>query len=411
MVIWCRRLILDRRPETQQTVGVAIWPAVSAGVFLAGYRQMGAWYDVERLDMLFLFLILLGGWWLSVAVARAKQTSTRKSSARASLTELTSFEYSLLAAVAFTAAFFTKQQAILSILAGCAALVFCREWRVLIPFAAACAVLCARVAVAINGATHGWFVYYCFVVPLSNGIKIRQAIEFLALDVPLYAPMLLLAAMAAISKRRDGTSSATKPGDKPGDIVFFAMAAAGFIGSWLSRAHWGGAENVLMAGFIFIVMAGCIAAGRLENDARTGWFALLAATQIIALAYNPLRQVPTASSLAAGKAYTELVRRTETSGEVLCIDHGGFTTKPHFQIMGLADVLGTEKKVPAGIQSALEFHRYAAIITDAPPEPKGFMDVALKYYPNITHVDMRSTWIVTGFVTPSPARSVYIMRP
>lgn len=368
---WVRRL-----------AGSRVWGLLAAGLFLASYRFTGAWYDVERLDMLFLFFSLAG----ICLLQRAEETD--------------SAPWAAVAAVAHLLAFLTKQQAVLFIAGGVAALALQKRWRLLAVYGLGSAALCLGSVVALNAASGGWFGYYCFRVPMANGIRLNLARMYLLFDLPLFAPVIAIVLVGLARGRREPSA------------LLWSMTAMGLLGSLLSRAHWGGDQNVLMTGYVFLGAAACALAGRWSAEtgsARAPLFAL-ALAQLLVLAYRPTAQLPRPEGLAAGERYVALIRDLEREGEVLSLDHGGFTTVPHFHLMGLLDVMQTEKGLPANLLNAVRSHRYAAIVMDARPETEGTLGLLAKEYPRMENVGITDPWVVTGFPTPSPARSVWVLR-
>ncbi len=411
--LWVKRLISSWVPADKFTNSSVqtVWGAIAAGMFLASYRFVGDWYDAERLDMLFIFLSVAGMYWLTLAL----ESKTDTTAAKTPQFRLSRLEYTLLSAAALTLSFFTKQQAILFVFSAVAALAWRHQYRSMAVFGVTVATGIGGGIAIINRATHNWFTYYCFKVPLTNGIKVKQAIQFLISDVPHFAPCVACVLIAMYVLRKDSTvGDKTKLLTKMSDAecIFAVCFAAGILGSWISRAHWGGDENVLIAAYLFIIMAACVAAGRLElrSVGNISWIYMLAISQMIVLSYRPDKQIPTAANYAAGANYAHLIDNLQREGEVLCIDHGGLTTISHFQTMALADVMGTEMKLPDSIAAAFKHHRYAVIITDADPVTSGQLKEALVYYPTVEKLSFKSTWVVTGFPTPSPLRSVYVMR-
>ncbi len=417
LYIWTRSLIM-RAPSAKNTpeASVNAWPAIAVGILFAGYRFTGAWYDAEHLDMLFTLLLLVGGYLLQCAEdARIPRTSPTKPR----FWQLTAFEYTLLSGTAFVLAFFTKQQGAFFILACLAALALRRSKANLITFAAITCGMTATGIYVLNHATYGWYSYYCYKVPLSNGINLNVLGQFFQEDMPLYAPVIAIIALALYCTRKVESESAS--GDAPAgnsivltsDGVFIGMVVAAIASGLLSRAHWGGAENVLIATYMLTGAAACVAAGRWEiQDKRAApWLYALCASQLVIVCYRPDLQVPHKSNYAAGEAYRSLITSLQRGGDVLCIDHGGFTATPHFQTMALLDVIGKEKQMPKTIQAALSLHRYAAIVTDAAPSNTGIFAALPAAYPNVTRVGITGSWVVTGFPTPSPTRPVYILRP
>ena len=415
---WTRSLILRSLFVRDRTVAAGIvWPALAVGILFAGYRFSSAWFDTEHLDMLFTLFLLAGGYLLQCA--EDARTSSSAPGKKQKIWQLTPFEFTLLAGIVFELAFFTKQQGAIFILACGAALAWRRSKANLAAFAAVTCGMSATGIYVLNHATHGWYGYYCFRVPFSNGIKLNLAANFFLADMPLYAPAIAVIGLAILYRMRAATregSSGTASTDEghifSSDAVFAAMLIAALAAGLLSRAHWGGAENVLIAAYILLGEGAAVAAGRWEirNRGAAKWLYMLCAAQLVVLAYRPDLQVPHRSNFAAGAAYHALIDSLQREGEVLCIDHGGFTTPAHFQIMALMDVIGAEKRLPQPVQAGLDVHRYAAIVTDAPPEKSGPLSALAKAYPNVTRIGITDTWVVTGFPTPSKLRPVYVMR-
>lgn len=409
---WTRSLISRPNPETPGKL-TASWAAIAAGIFLASYRFTGAWYDAERLDMLFLLFTLAGGFLLNCA-EDARSRPMQKG--RQQIWQLTSFEYTLLSGISFALAFFTKQMGVLFILGCMAALMYLRSKANLATFSLVTVGLGITGVYVLNHATHNWYSYYCFRVPLSNGIRLNLLAQFFFSDMALYAPLIAILTVGIRSARtRKRTDEPALRHDRvahTGDAIFVAMVMAALATSVLSRAHWGGAENVLIPAYALTAAAACAAAGRWERrDEVTGaWLYLLCASQLIVVAYRPDLQVPKAANYQAGEAYTSLISGLQREGEVLCLEHGALTSKPHFQIMALIDVVGTEKRLPEAIQTALNLHRYAAVVMDAPPETTGYLAAITRAYPNVTRIGITGSWVVTGFLTPSPTRAVYVLR-
>lgn len=390
--LWTRLLIRGRGDGLQMTRGEmasrereevrhgVVWGGIAAGLFLASYRLTGAWFDIERIDMLFLFLSLLG-------VLRLEHRDYPG------------------AALAFSLAFFTKQQAILFIFGGIAALACRKHWRETTLFSGLSLLFCLVPGLLLNRATQGWFYYYCFHVPAANGIKVSLALKFLLQDLPLYTPAI---ALILASKFRAPKSSVHD------QDVLFAMTLMGLLGSLLSRAHWGGDQNVLIAGYLFVGTAACVTAGRWERlqPQRSAPLYALALAQMLTLFYRPDAQRPTQAGREAGQRYQQRVQELEQEGEVLCLDHGGFTAIPHFQLMGLLDLMNTEKRLPSALVNAIHTHRYAAIVTDALPAPQSLLGQELQgNYRPMECLHLTQSWIVTGYPTPSPSRPVYLLRP
>ena len=448
LILWVRRAVPGRGGKT--------WGLIAAGIFLATYRFTGAWYDIERLDMLFLFLSLLGGYWLMRAdgVSGQGRATDHRGAARPEgadgIQQHASFNfgeadggtqsgqarffYIALSALAFWLAFLTKQQAVLFLFGSGAALAWHRQWMQLALFAALSAVLCLGSVAILDRTTAGWFSYYCFHVPLANGIRLNLAAQFFLTDLPLYAPLIALIAVVKIRvfgvwrsgmRPPDSAQSGLPAGETASNPAAhlipnteyrtpaMAWCAMALLGSLLSRAHWGGDQNVLMAGFLGIILVGCMLAAKVQERMPRIAAPLygLILMQMLTLVYRPDAQIPTAANRAAGERYAASVRKLEQEGEVLCLDHGAVTTPRHFQLMALMDVIGTEKRLPPQLLEALRSHRYAAILTDARPQSGGALDELTRDYQPTECLQIDTPWIATGFPTPGPGRQVWVLRP
>ncbi len=411
--IWTREVIVSNQPgaslDTRKRAST--WGVLAAGMFLAAYRFTGAWYDAERLDMLFICLSMAAGYLLHRACRTEPDPDKRVILAEAPV-------LAILSGLLFACAFFTKQQAVLFVIAGIAAMCWLRRYSLAGVFFASWLVPCIAGITSLDRETKGWFTYYCFKVPLGNGIKPHLAAQFLFLDLPLFAPAIALTivAFAAISERKaqaPGVSVANREASTS-IAVFAAMAAAALFGSLLSRAHWGGAENVLIPAYLFIAMSASIASGywalKFEKESAA-WTLLLVLAQLVVVAYRPDLQIPKPANYAAGTSYVQLLNRLQRRGNVLSMDHGGVTLIPHFQVMAMLDVIGKEKKTPQTFLDALQRHRYSCIVVDTKPKAEGLMAQILAEYPNVERIGIKKSWVVTGFPTPAADRDVYVLRP
>ena len=64
------------------------------------------------------------------------------------------------------------------------ALAWSRRWRDLALFCALSALLCLGSVALLNHATQDWFGYYCFKVPMANGVRLDLALAYFLVDMP-----------------------------------------------------------------------------------------------------------------------------------------------------------------------------------------------------------------------------------
>ncbi|MEP6756762.1 MAG: hypothetical protein ABJA67_14755, partial [Chthonomonadales bacterium] len=373
-----------------------VWGIIAAGVLLSAYRFTGAWFDIERLDMLFVALTM-GGIFLLDTSVEGDELGLKCSPWRATG-----------GVILLSLAFFTKQQAILVILGSLGALIWMKRWKLVTLVTLESLVFCAGGMWLLNRATDGWFGFYCFKVPLGNGIQANLITQFFKTDLLLFAPMIALTVLGWLKLR-----PMLEQKDRMSLTLFGALVATSLLGSLLSRAHWGGDTNVLIPAYLILGMCGVITAAHVSSklSSAAGAVNFMLAAQMLLLFYLPMAQVPTEANVKAGEMYQKLVHATENFGPVLCIDHGSFTHPPHFHVLGLLDILRAEKQMPLAISDALRQHKYAAIFTDSKPSSTGMLaDIAINY-PNTVNMLMPDTWVVTGFLTPGPNRSVWVSTP
>jgi hypothetical protein len=373
--------------------GTKLWALAAVGIFFAAYRMTGAWYDLERVDMLALFLSLLGAWWSQ----RALEAEGRKS-----------WLLGCGAGFTFVLAFLTKQQSLLFLLAALAALGWRRRWAPAAALLTTSLILGGAAIWGLQSATDGWFGYYCFSIPARSTMQLSLARNFFIADLPLYAPCLAILASSLLLRRRIA--------DEPAPFtVMGTVTAAAILSSLLSRAHWGGDQNVLIPAFTLLAAAACSSAAHMERPPDSASLRLpltyILVAQILVLTYRPDAQLPTAVHRQAGERFAATIKELEKEGEVLCLGHGAFTTTRHAHFFGLMNVTNAEGRLPAAVSEALRTLRFAAIVLDEPPPTSGVLAEGLSGYPQAECLDFTTSWVVTGYPTPGPDRRVWVLRP
>lgn len=384
------------KDETNRRVAL-LWGGAAAGLFFAAYRMTGAWYDIERLDSLFLFWALLGGFLLEGALAKAPAAMARAGAA----------------GLIFALAVLTKQQAILFLIGGGLALAWRKDWPQFAVYAGVAALVLTVGIVMNDRGSEGWFWRYMFVIPLAQGIKVPLVLRFLFQDMPLYGPSVAILACCLLNRRRNKPALERPHSPRRPGAAALVITGAALLISLSSRAHWGGYENVLMPAFAFTGFMGCVAAGRLEiTTPRMGLIALLLIlAQFAVLAYRPDMQIPIAQNYSAGIAYEDAVRRLEREGTVLSFEHGGFTATPHLHSMSLYNFLLARQPVPESVRAGFLARRYAVILTDSPPDANREFAALTRGYMATECLNLSNSWVVTGLATPSPDRPVWVLRP
>ncbi len=324
---------------------------VAAGLFAATFRISGAWFDVGRVDSLFLVLTLLALGW-----------GRRARDARGGIA---------LGVLAFLA-FFTKQTALLALVPALVYLAVARR-RVGVPALLTLLALILASTAVLDATTGGWYRYYVFSELVGQPWIPQVWVGFWVKDIlrqlwPL--ALLVIAACVALSRRAKATT-ALSPG-----ALYYSVAALGLIGSaWVSRLHSGGYVNVLMPAYAAFALLAGLAYDRVL-DGRHGPIArpLVAATlvlQLSLLAYPLGAQIPTAADSAAGAQL--LARLRKLPGPAIILRHPWYATlagkgtfaqeEPIGDVLRSASTRGASA-LRASLRSALNADHIQAVVLD-----------------------------------------------
>ncbi len=244
------------------------------GLFSATYAATAFWFDIARVDSLFVLLIVAG-----FALCRFAGST----------------QLAALSGVVFGMSFLAKQSGLVIAVPALLHLVLRAPRRGLVAVASFLLVAGAGF-LAFQFASHGWFYYYVFEVPSRHQILWGDVDK--TLRDYFWSPVVLfsLAGVAVVS-----------------GIGFFGgrfrdwLLFAGFVivtcgTSLVSLLHTGGYPNALIPAYAALSIAFGIAAGALLRAARGGAFADVSARafvlvavllQLALLSYDPARAVPT----------------------------------------------------------------------------------------------------------------------
>jgi hypothetical protein len=273
---------------------------VSAGLFAATYQVSDAWFDIGRVDSLYLFF-LLG------AVALARRADGGRDG--------------LLVGLAVFLAFFTKQSALIAAAPLLVLLVVTRRRTGLVAVATTVVAVVGSTLV-LNALTQDWYGYYVFTELFHQGVVSSVWATFVPHD--LLRPTGLAIALGVIGLvvgwRRNAAG-----------WVFWVAVTAGMVGSSLvARLHSGGGPDVLIPAYAAVaLLAGLGYAAVLRRDVthRQVVSVALAAVvllQVVVLAGHPAHLVPNARSEAAGWRFVATV--AQRPGDVIVLDHPWYET-------------------------------------------------------------------------------------
>jgi len=315
------------------------------GLYAASYRVCGAWFDVARVDSLFLALVL-------------------------GALEVLELGPGLVGAgvggLLFFAAFLAKQTALVP--AACVALaLLARGRRPALTFALALGLPLVGSTLYGDALSGGWYRWYVFDLLRGHAWDPEHKYGFWIHDLVRFAPVVGLCLLAWLRAPRVARPEAAR-------APLLTAAVAGLVvGAWISRAHVGGYENTLMPACLAAALCfGPALARALETGGLvTAGAALLALGQFWLLRYDPRAQLPSPADVAAGEALVERLRAVE--GEVWIPDHGYLAERAGKRAlahgMTLIDLLNSSEhavaqRVADELNRALEEKRFAVIVLD-----------------------------------------------
>ncbi len=329
--------------------GTAYGPAVAVGLLFAVYRIGGEWFDVARVDMLFLAFLFAG-------LLVARQTTRPRSA--------------VLAAALMVLAVFTKQEALLPALSVVPWL-WTRGARCALAYVGAFAGGCVVAFAALQRATHGWFEYYVFTVPAHHAVARSLLVGFWTTDLlrSLWPSLVLVVAGLVVAVRRSsGWFHAP---------VFAALVLT----SYSARLHTGGWQNVLLPAYFGIALLAGIAAGDARFRVRQPLVAIVATAlllmQFALLAYAPSRLVPPAGTEARGDRLVSELHALRgpilLTGQPWLLVAAGHGADVSAQASALQDVLRAgagggvaARRLAAELEGDIRTHRFCTIVTEQP---------------------------------------------
>ena len=253
--------LLVRRETASRAAGIA-----AAGLFAGVYDLSGGWFDLARVDSLFLLLLM-------AALVVARFAERRRGA--------------VAAALLLVLATYAKQQAAVAVPALFLFFLLGRRDRgMAIAFGATAMAGLAAVYAIADATTDGWFSYYFVELAGQHPWATEYVRLFFTEDLEAVIPALLACALpiALWWRARDRERLAF--------YVPLGLALAG--GAYLSRVHEGGYPNVVLPAYLFVAILAGIAlasAGHRRRALALGVPALLLA-QFALLAYDPGKYVP-----------------------------------------------------------------------------------------------------------------------
>lgn len=339
----------------------------AAGLFAGSWWIAGAWFDLARVDSLFLLLTLAAAFLLRF---HARDTLPR-----------------ILAGLLIVAAYQTKQAALMVFAPALLYELLARRNWVTVAVAGIAGALSLGL---LQWTSSGWYWFYTVTLPATHEILPGMFVVFWRDDLLAHVPLGL--ALAA------GWLLVGRPGDGSRGRWFYIALAAGMFGAaCASRMHAGGDVNVNMPALAMLAILSGLAVGALRDwgghlagprsaVAAGGVLYLACVIQLGSLYRSPTQLLPTAEDRAAGRELSRLIAGYR--GEVLVPYHGYLAArvgKPAFaHAMAGYDLhrSGTEHAHAwsEALLEAFASRRFDAVIVDSHLGMFPFLDTLAESY-------------------------------
>jgi hypothetical protein len=353
----------------QRETGSRATGLAAAGVLAATYFATDTWFDVGRVDSLFLALSISGLY----AARHARRTRG-----------------AILAGLLLGAAFCTKQTALAEGVAVLAAMTAGSRRRLAVPTAITYVTVVGGSTLALGLASHGWYIYYVFEEMGQHALSPATITQFWIAEL---LPTLGIAiAAAALGARRT-------------PLVLLAGCAALLAEAFAARAQGGSNVNDMLPVYLAVALLAGLAMGGpatagepvLGRFTRARRFApwipvavsalVFAQIAVLAAGFRPSQAFPPASDLAAGQRLEATARAL--GGTVSIPADPGVAimagVSPGEDQVAAADVVRATDQPPktmfmTSLTQAVAAQEFSGIITEYARDLRGFPADLRSYY-------------------------------
>lgn len=324
---------------------------VATGLYAASFHYCGGWFDIGRIDSLFMCLLLWG-----IFVYRFYPSARGQ----------------ILSGLLFSLAFLTKQTALFIVAPLCLHCLLSRKGWARFIFPAIFIGLVGSTTLVFDHWSGGWYRFYVFDLPKQHKMQPEMILGFWVHDLwrsfPLAFLCVLGVGLAAMKNRNK-------------DWFYSVMLIGGLIiSSWLSRLHTGGWDNVLMPAFACLAIFFGLGIHQFHSSLlarKQIWvgqlFLLLCVFQFAFIHYQPAQHIPSMADEEAGWHVVQKIR--SLPGDVYLPSHGylpamgGKPSLAHAQ--ATADIFRSHEKELSGelageIRMALRNRKFRTLIFDIP---------------------------------------------
>lgn len=337
---------------------------ISSCLFTASYGASGAWFDVARVDSLFLAFVLL-----AIYLMRFKN----------------SLPSNILTGIFLSLAIFTKQTATIIILPILLFFLLVKRKKAFL-IITTIIIIVSIGSLALNILYDGWYFFYVWKLPHNNPlIFVSITIDYWRNDIfGRFLFAFILGIFYLISKFIGK--------EKLISTFYLSVLMGAIITSWFGRLYAGGGHNALLPIHAVIAIIFGIALTSIpekfqfkshQNTVNLISLYLIGLIQFIVLLYNPVKLIPTKRDKLKGKMFLETM--AQLKGDIYINDHQYLNhlvgKKSFADRRAMLDVIredpkGEGKRLKDDLLQTIKEREFSAIISD----PENLPIVVNKYY-------------------------------
>ena len=358
------------------------WAIIAAGLYAAMYKVGGFWFDIARVDSLFILFFFASIYYL---LKNEKPL------------------YAILAGL-FAALSFLTKQSVVFMLFPIVLYLFIYERRKALWYFSTLMIVSVAVSLYFNIKTDGWYWFWNFSLPVTHHWNLKYFYSFWTIDLIKHFA-IALSMVAVVFIKMDSKKLSKR------ELFYLYFLIGCLLDAWLLRMHYGGYLNVLFPALLAIAMLAPIGFAKLQTIFSNKKNAqkiiyLMVLLQFLVLLYNPGKEIPTRQDEKTGKEFITKLKNIKGDVFVPChsyiprlagkksyahavVIHDLFISKSHWKT-----------KVWNELDSALSHHRFSAVIMN----PEWHLPELDKYYHRagtIFDKNVQSFFTVIGKTRPN----------
>jgi len=351
---------------------------ISSGLFLATYNLTDSWFDLARIDMVFVFFLML-------SVFFVRHYKNKKGA--------------ILSGLFFSLCILTKQTAIVFILPILISTAFFRTVKFSLITTGTFLFFSISTLLIINASSSGWLVYYLFELPQNHHVSIYSSLTFWLNDIlePL-GVAIIIGLFYFFGQPKEKISK--------NETFFLIIFLSFLLGSWIARSNVGGAGNTLIPAYLIVsVLFGFgidrvmifIDKNSIKHGAMQAYFLIIILFQFIILNYNPFSLMPSENHK---NSTDQIINKIEEApGEVFIPSHNYLSLmsgkKPYMNTFAFYEFTGNYGGaiLPLGdeilmeLDNALVRNDFELIITDL-TDQEFFTKNLEEYYTESNYINL-----------------------